>query len=35
VTRALFERTREGDAVCVFLRSGALGARWFTTDICP
>jgi hypothetical protein len=35
VTRDFYDRTREGDTVCVYLWPGALGARWFETRDCP
>jgi hypothetical protein len=34
VDRALYERVREGDEVCLDLHQGALGARWFASRAC-
>jgi hypothetical protein len=35
VARVVYDRVATGDSVCVLLRPGALGARWFVVLRCP
>lgn len=35
VVREYFEQVKRGDTVCVYLRRGALRARWFEVGNCP